>query len=121
MQPASRFLDFLKTLPLFALSLLVLFSCLATTSVLAAEQNTAFMPFKINAPNAQEMIMLTDKALQNELAEKKFPYYLKEDFLKELGLSGNLSVSNLVDTEKLKAPNLLSRILSVELLIRDDF
>jgi outer membrane protein insertion porin family len=72
MQLSSRFLDSLKTLPHIALTNLVFLFFFATSSAFGAEQNTAFIPFKINAPNPQEMTLLTDEVLQKELAVKKF-------------------------------------------------
>ena len=72
MQLLSRLLNSLKCLPHFILTSLVLFSCLSSYNAFAANQNTAFIPFKINAPNLQEMTLLSDEALQKELATKKF-------------------------------------------------
>ena len=72
MQLLSRLLNGLQCLPHFILANLVLFSCLSSGNAFAANQNTAFIPFKINAPNQQEMTLLSDEALQKELATKKF-------------------------------------------------
>ncbi len=72
MQLSSRLVNSLKCLPNFIITSLVLFSCLSSFNAFAANQNTAFIPFKINAPNLEEMTLLSDEALQNELATKKF-------------------------------------------------
>ena len=72
MQLSSCLINGLKSLPHFILASLVLFSCLSSFDAFAASQNTAFIPFKINAPNPQEMTLLADEALQKELATKKF-------------------------------------------------
>jgi outer membrane protein insertion porin family len=72
MQLSSRFLNCLKTLSPRIPACLAVFFCLAASSAFAAEQNTAFIPFKINAPHPQELMLLTDEALQKELAGKKF-------------------------------------------------
>lgn len=55
--------------PLF---LLLLLGCLIPLPAAAAEQNTAFVPFKIHAPDAGEMTAQADEALQRELARKNF-------------------------------------------------
>ncbi len=61
-----------------ALPLAVLFSLICLVALLipapgsAAEQNTAFLPLKINAPDAAEVARKADAALSRELAEKNF-------------------------------------------------
>ncbi len=50
----------------------------------------------------------------------ELPYYLRPEYLGKLGLGGKLAVADLIDTTSIQSPNVLSRILSVELLIRDD-
>jgi hypothetical protein len=47
------------------------------------------------------------------------PYYLDRTFLTELGLARNLAIAEFVDIEKINAPDILSRVLSVEMLLRD--
>jgi len=71
MQHSSRVVDCLKTIHSLLLATLLLFFCHATPAVSASGQNTAFVPFKVNAPNPQEMTKLTDQALKNELNAKK--------------------------------------------------
>lgn len=79
MQLAPRFLNCLKLRSQSILTNLVVLFCLAASSAFAAEQNTAFIPFKINAPNPQEMMRLTDSALQKVLAAKKLTMLSRED------------------------------------------
>ncbi|HEJ83559.1 MAG TPA: outer membrane protein assembly factor BamA, partial [Desulfobacteraceae bacterium] len=78
MQLSSRFLNCLKPLPNIALTQLLMLCFLAISSAFAAEQNTAFLPFKINAPHPQEMRLLTDEALRKELEAKKFSMLPRE-------------------------------------------
>ncbi len=70
MQLSSRFLYCLKTLPNIALASLAISLIFISTYAFAADQNTAFIPFKINAPDPQEMTKRTDEALQKELTAK---------------------------------------------------
>lgn len=51
-------------------SIVVLF--LTASISFGTEQNTAFLPFKINAPNPAELAQQADKELQKELATKQF-------------------------------------------------
>lgn len=62
--------------PLF---LLFLLGCLISPAASAAEQNTAFVPFRINAPDALEMATRVDEALQRELAERKFTMLSRDE------------------------------------------
>jgi outer membrane protein insertion porin family len=79
MQLSSRFLDCLKPLPNIALAQLVILCLLAVPGVFAAEQNTAFIPFKINAPDPQEMKLLADEALRKELDAKDFTMLTRDE------------------------------------------
>ncbi|MFA5719123.1 MAG: hypothetical protein WC952_15550, partial [Desulfobulbaceae bacterium] len=45
----------------------------------AAEQNTAFVPFRINAPDAGEVTAMVDEALQRELADREFTMLAREE------------------------------------------
>ncbi len=49
---------------------LVFFYCVP--SVMAIEQNTAFIPLKINAPNPESLLLPADRALEKSLAEKNY-------------------------------------------------
>jgi len=51
----------------------LLFSCIAffPGASLALEQNTTFLPFKINAPDAANLAGMADKALEQEVTAKK--------------------------------------------------
>ncbi len=72
MKLSSQFYECCKALPHIALTFLAFAFCFTSSGTFAAEQNTAFVPFKINAPNPQEIILLADQALQQELAAKNF-------------------------------------------------
>ena len=63
MQLSSRFLDHGKTLLLNMLAILIFVSFLSNSNAYAGEQNTVFLPFKINAPNQQEMTILPARSL----------------------------------------------------------
>ncbi|MHB8790400.1 MAG: outer membrane protein assembly factor BamA [Desulfobulbaceae bacterium] len=78
MQASSRFFAVVKWVPAAILPVLALFCCLHTASALAAEQNTAFVPFKINAANPQELAQQADEALRKELEAKKFTALSRE-------------------------------------------
>jgi outer membrane protein insertion porin family len=100
MQVPSRLLSFLKLIPAAVLPVLALLCCLSTTGVRAAEQNTAFVPFKINAPNPQALGKLADEALKQELEAKKFTFLSREE------------AGKLVDYERAwpPAPEVIARI-----------
>ena len=49
------------------------------------------------------------------------PFYLRGDYLEEIFAGRDLQVRRYVDLEKVTDANMLSRILSVELLLRDSF
>jgi outer membrane protein insertion porin family len=82
MQVPSRLFSFLKWIPGAVLPVLVLLCCLNITSAGAAEQNTAFVPFKINAPNPQALGKQADEALKQELEAKKFTALSREEAAK---------------------------------------
>lgn len=71
--------------PLF---LFVLLGCLTCHSAWAAEQNTAFVPFKINAPDVREMAALADEALQRELGDRNFTMLSRPEAEKMLDYAG---------------------------------
>lgn len=82
MQVPSRLFPFLKWIPAAVLPALVLLCCLSIPSARAAEQNTAFVPFKINAPNPQVLSKQADEALKQELEAKKFTVLSREEAAK---------------------------------------
>jgi hypothetical protein len=59
------------------------------------------------------------KKSKNQTVE--LPYYLNNPILDGLGLTNGLAISEFVDEKAISNPAMLSRILSVELLIRDEF
>ncbi|MDH3330313.1 MAG: outer membrane protein assembly factor BamA, partial [Desulfobulbaceae bacterium] len=63
----------------FLLSNLVVLFCLTPVNALAADQNTAFIPFKINAPDPQELGQQIDSALQKELETKNLTMLSREE------------------------------------------
>ncbi|HHO47590.1 MAG TPA: outer membrane protein assembly factor BamA [Desulfobacteraceae bacterium] len=71
--------------PKFVLALFFpLFACILLggptgRDACAAEQNTAFVPFRINAPDAREMTALVDEALQRDLAGREFAMLDREE------------------------------------------
>ena len=100
MQVPSRLFSLLKLIPAAVLPVLALLYCLSTTGARAAEQNTAFVPFKINAPNPQVLAKQADEALKQELEAKKFTFFSREEAAK------------LVDYERAwpPAPEVIARI-----------
>ena len=70
MQVPSSVFALLNRIP--AVLPLLFLLCLAASGARAAEQNTAFVPFKINAATPQELAKKADEALQQELDAKKF-------------------------------------------------
>lgn len=88
MQLSSLLLDRSNITGRFFLVALLLFCCFASLPANAAEQNTAFLPFKINAPNPQEMRLLTDEAMSKELSEKKFRMIPREEAKKLVDYAG---------------------------------
>ena len=82
--PYSRRLQFA---PAVFLSLLLLLSFFVPPTQ-AAEQNTAFVPFKINAPDQQEMTKLADETLRKELEAKKFTMLPRDEADKLVNYSG---------------------------------
>lgn len=63
----------------FLLTVCVALFCFLPINVLAAEQNTAFIPFKINAPEPQELGQQVDSALMEELKSKKLSMLTREE------------------------------------------
>jgi outer membrane protein insertion porin family len=61
------------------LFLLFFLGCLTAHAALAAEQNTAFVPFKINAPDVLEMTARVDEAMQRELAGKNYTLLSRDE------------------------------------------
>ncbi|HBI14279.1 MAG TPA: outer membrane protein assembly factor BamA [Desulfobulbaceae bacterium] len=82
MQVSLRLFSFLKRIPAAVLPVLVLLCCLSLTSARAAEQNTAFVPFKINAPDPLALGKQADDALKQELEAKKFAVLSREEAAK---------------------------------------
>jgi len=72
MQLPSRFFCCPQFLPAVFLSFLLALFSLFSQNALAADQNTAFVPFKINAPDQQAMAIQADEALRQELETRKF-------------------------------------------------
>ncbi len=70
MQVKSNFSFCPKTYITSIISILVVLVLLAPAYTQAADQNTAFLPFKINAPDPQSMTNQADLSLQNELDSK---------------------------------------------------
>jgi outer membrane protein insertion porin family len=63
----------LRCTPLSVIALLVVCICLAVlSSASAAEQNTAFLPLKINAENSRQVAKKVDAALEAALTDKGF-------------------------------------------------
>jgi hypothetical protein len=54
---------------------------------------------------------------KGEFHDTSFPYFLDGKFLESLGIKRPLKVEELVDLEMVNNPNLMSRILSVELIL----
>ena len=75
----SFFPSYLTAVTASIIATLVAIACIAPTSILAANQNTAFLPFKINAPDPQEMAKLSDAALQKELESKTLTMLTRDE------------------------------------------
>ena len=89
MQVPTRFVTVLKWFPAALLPVLVLLCCLDVNGAGAAGQNTAFVPFKINAANPQEMAKKADEALKQELGVKKFTPLSREEAAKLVDYAGS--------------------------------
>lgn len=72
MQLLCSFSTTFKNIKYSVFANLVVVYVLTAFNSYAAEQNTAILPFKINAPNPVEMTRLADDALQKELGAKQF-------------------------------------------------
>ncbi|GAB4337575.1 MAG: outer membrane protein assembly factor BamA [Desulfobulbaceae bacterium] len=68
---------------------LVFLSALTGSNVHAATQNTAFLPFKINAPNEAEMTRLADESLEKELSARNFTMLSREKAEQLVDYSGS--------------------------------
>jgi len=53
----------------------------------------------------------------NQENKGKFPYYLTKEYLDTIPISPDLAISEYVDIDKIKDPDMFSRVLSVELLL----
>lgn len=67
------------------------------------------------------------KKRESEVAQKSsgnqshFPYYLSENYLSEIFDLENLEISKYVNIKKIQDPGMLSRALTVEIVIKDHF
>jgi len=89
MQLKSRFSFCLKLATDTVLFTLVALLCLTSFNAAAAEQNTAFIPFKINAPDRLEMAKQADEALKKELNSKNFTMLSREEAVELIDYSGS--------------------------------
>jgi hypothetical protein len=58
---------------------------------------------------------------KNKDRKHRFPYYLSSEYLETVFSLRQLSISQYIDIDKINDANMLSRVLSVELLMTDRF
>lgn len=88
MQIPARIATRLSATPLAFLLPLICLITLIPVPGQAAEQNTAFLPLKINAPDAAEVARKADAALAKELAEKNFVLIPRTEAVKMVDYNG---------------------------------